>query len=246
MLHVQKISNGEFTLKVNGKLPKLSNDLENEIEHLWISEQHRQDSALFNGRILSASIVSCNGIEGCIAEYRHLIAQTACPELFDYLRVRPVAVSGLLECADGIVFGRRAVSMTQDAGLWELVPSGGIDANKINDDPEYLTVEIDIVSQLLTELHEETGIKSDSISGIYPFCLVDDTDSHVLDIGLVIKSSLSSDEILRAHRKNATKEYDRLRFIPRAEICKFIQEEASRLVGVSTVLIQHFLETSGE
>lgn len=117
-------------IRISNISTPLSAEVEAEVEHLWQVEQQRRGKALFNGKILSAIEVSPQQIIGRIVEYRHLIAQRARPELFDVLNVRPVAVSGLFECADGLVFGRRAGSMTQDAGLWELVPSGGIDTSK--------------------------------------------------------------------------------------------------------------------
>lgn len=244
MLNVQHIlPDTEFTITINGVLPKLSADLENEVERLWLAEQDRRGKAIFNGRIMSASMVTEDGIDGYIVEYRHLIAQRARPALFKDLRVRPVAVSGLLECADGIVFGRRAGSMTQDAGLWELVPSGGIDTSKIND-ARHSTVKVDFLPQILTELHQEIGIKSSFVSSVKPFCVVDDTDSHVLDIGIAIESPLSYDEILTIHRDTATKEYDKLKLVPRSEINQFIQDQASQLVGVSTALIQNFRKST--
>jgi hypothetical protein len=244
MLNVQHISpDTEFTIKINGVLPKLSADLENEVERLWLAEHNRRGKAIFNGRIMSASTVSSDGIHGYIVEYRHLIAQRSRPELFKDLQVRPVAVSGLLECADGIVFGRRADSMTQDAGLWELVPSGGIDTSKINDE-RHSTVKVDFLPQILIELHQEIGIKSSFVSSVKPFCLVDDTDSHTLDIGIAIELPLSYNEILTTHRDTATKEYDKLRLVPRSEINQFIQNEASQLVGVSAALIQHFRKST--
>src|SRR3990167_8022635 len=193
MLNVQSIMDYEFTVSVVGEPPTLSAELENEVERLWLAEQNRRGKAIFNGRIMSASTVSSDGIHGYIVEYRHLIAQRARPELFDVLQVRPVAVSGLFECADGIVFGRRAGSMMQDAGLWELVPSGGIDTSKINDS-RHSPVKVDFLSQILSELHQEIGIQSSFVSSIHPFCLVDDKNSHVLDIGISIVSSLAYDE----------------------------------------------------
>lgn len=240
MLNVQHIlPDTEFIIKINGALPKLSADLENEVERLWLAEQNRRGKAIFNGRIMSASTVSSDGIHGYIVEYRHLIAQRAKPALFKDLQVRPVAVSGLFECADGIVFGRRAESMTQDAGLWELVPSGGIDTSKIHD-ALHSTVKIDFLPQILTELHQEIGIKSSFVSSVNPFCLVDDTDSHVLDIGISIESPLSADKVLRAHHVNATKEYDELRIVSHADVSDFIKHEALRLVKVSAELLQTY------
>src|ERR1700733_13935178 len=77
--------------------------VQSEVEQLWQAEQQRSGKPLTNGRILSAVEISPQRILGRVAEYRHLIAQRARPELFDVLRVRPVAVSGVLECADGLV-----------------------------------------------------------------------------------------------------------------------------------------------
>lgn len=220
MLHVQRIlPDKAFVIKMNGVLPKLSAELENEVERIWLAEQNRHRKTIFNGHIMSASTVSSDGIYGYTAEYRHWIAQRARPELFKDLPLRPVAVSGLLECKDGVVLGRRAASMTQDAGLLELVPSGGIDISKINDDiHQQSNVNVDFLSQILTELHEEIGIKSGFVSRVKPFCLVEDTKSRVLDIGIAIESPLSYDEILTIHRNTATKEYDKLRLVPRSEM----------------------------
>ena len=209
--------------------------VESVVEHLWQAEQQRRGQSLFNGKILSAVEISPQRILGRVLEYRHLIAQRARPELFDVLRVRPVAVSGVFECADGIVFGRRAGTMTQDAGLWELVPSGGIDTSEVPDGAE-----VDYRAQILTELHKEIGIGSDSVASIRPFCLVDDLDSHVLDIGLMMESPLSASAVLKIHREAATRDYDELRVVDRAEVDGFIQGEASQLVGVSAILIQQF------
>jgi hypothetical protein len=235
------LPDSEFSIRINGVMPKLSPDLENEVDRLWLIEQKKRGKSLFNGSIMSAHTVSEAGIDGYIVEYRYLIAQLAQPDLFSVLQVRPVAVSGLFECADGIVFGCRAGTLTQDAGLWELVPSGGIDASKIKYDKiQQTTVNVDFISQILTELHQEIGVKSAFISSINPFCLVDDTDSHVLDIGIAIESPLSYHEILMAHRGIATKEYENLRLIPRSEIGRYIKDEVSQLIGVSTVLIKCF------
>ena len=241
MLRVLPISSAAgFTVTIDYTLPTLSSDLANEVEVLWQAEQKHRGKAIFNGRIMSALMVDSLGIHGCVTEYRYLIAQRARPELFPVLQVRPVAVSGLFKCADGIVFGRRSGMTTQDAGLWELVPSGGIDTRE--DKVKQLQEKVDYLAQILTELHEETGIGSDAVLNVRPFCLVDDTDSHVLDIGIAMISSLSANEVLRMHGEATAKEYDELRVIPLSEVEAFIQGEASQLVGVSMMLIQHFFE----
>jgi len=127
----------------------LPNEVEVEIERIWNEEQSQRGKALFNGEILSAMEVSAQEILGCRAEYKHLVAQRIQPTLFEVLGVRPVAVSGVLECSDGLVLGRRAATTTQDAGLWELVPSGGLDPSNVTENAE-----LDYLLQILAELYE--------------------------------------------------------------------------------------------
>jgi hypothetical protein len=215
----------------------VSGSVECEIERLWKMEQQRRAKPLVNGNILSAVSVSPLRILGRIAEYRHFIAQRARPELFEELRIRPVAVSGLLECADGLVFGRRAEGVTQEPRSWELVPSGGIDPNGLT-----ATEGTGYLSQLLKELREEIGVESDSVSKTTPFCLVDDPDTHVLDIGVAMLSSLSGRTLHDLHRDTGSTEYGEIRVVPIAQIEAFIGNASLQLVPVSALLIQQFLQ----
>jgi len=230
MLNVREIA-PSFDLKLDCDGPVFSEDLESLVEALWQAEQTRRGKAMHDGRIMSAVRVSATGIHGCTVGYRHLIAQRARPELFSQLCVRPVAVSGLLHCRGGIVFGHRANSMTQDAGLWELVPSGGIDTNNSG-------TTVDYIAQIRAELSEETGITATDITTIRPFCLVEDTESHVLDIGISLESSLEAAQVLQIHRETASREYDELCVVPQAQIDRFMADGASRLVGVSMALLR--------
>ena len=210
---------------------KLPDSIEHEVEALWQMEQTRRGAAVFNSSLLSAVESSSQQIVGRVVEYRLLVAQRARPELYDVLQVRPVAVSGLLECADGIVFGRRAATVTQDAGLWELVPSGGLDASK------FVPGEVDYRDQILLELHEEVGVGLESLSSARPFCLIEGIESHVLDIGIAMMSPLAGDALVRMHHVAGSLEYEELRVVARAELAEFMRREAANLVEVSAALI---------
>lgn len=238
MLHVQKLSAAsKFTVTLSEvSSTKLPDDLESEVDTLWRREQERRGKAIFNGRILSALDSTSQGIQCRVVEYRHLIAQRIRPVLYEVLRVRPVAVSGLFECADGVVFGKRGGTLTQDSGLWELVPSGGLGPDEV-----VLGGEIDYRSQIMTELYEEIGIDADAVSSVSPFCLVDDLDSHVLDIGIAMHSALSSDAVLRMHGATVSHEYEALQIVPLASVKEFAQDKSGQLVSVSAKLIEHFL-----
>jgi hypothetical protein len=230
MLH----PDGKFAVRLADAPLQLPNGIETEIEALWRAEQERRQEAIVNGRIVSALEVAPDGIRGRVVEYRHWIAQRIRPELYDVLMVRPVAVSGLLECADGIIFGRRAGTVTQDPHLWELVPSGGLEVRGADHGGEF-----DYRAQILRELQEEIGVDRGAVSSFIPFCLVNDPDSHVLDIGIAMTCGLSATAISGAHRAAGSREYEELRIVPSDEVDEFVRIESSRLVGVSAELVRH-------
>jgi hypothetical protein len=233
MLSVTSFSSSAV-VRLNDSQLVLTNDLDVEVELLWQAEQTRRGKSLFNGKIFSAVEITPDTILGRIVEYRHLIAQRAKPELFDVLNVRPVAVSGLFECMNGVVFGRRSGAMTQDARLWELCPSGGVDTSKTA-----ASGKVNYCAQILTELEEEIGISPDVVTDIHPFCLVDDLESHVIDIGISLASRISADDVISKHRAAATKEYDELLIVSRDEVAQFVKDKRGQLVVVSAALLDH-------
>lgn len=239
MLSVQMLLPGrKFAVRLTDAPSKLPDGLEREIETLWRAEQERRRKPMVNGRIVSALEATPDGIRARIVEYRHWIAQRIRPELYDLLMVRPLAVSGLLECADGIIFGRRAGTVTQDAHLWELVPSGGLEVCDADHG-----VDFDYPAQILRELQEEIGIDRAAVCRIDPFCLVSDPDSHVLDIGIAMSSGLSAAAVSGAHRAAGSREYEELRIVPSDEVDAFVRTESSCLVGVSAELVRHSAQT---
>jgi hypothetical protein len=231
MLAVHEFS-ADSTVTLLAGRHNLPASVECEIDRLWNVEQARRGKYLSNGLIFSAIEISPGQILGRTVEYRQWIAQRGRPELYDVLAVRPVAVAGLFECADGLIFGRRASTVTQDAGLWELVPSGGIDTSQL------APGEVNYRAQILSELHEELGCRSDSVLSATAFCLVEDLESHVLDIGIAMLAQLSAAEVFRTHHVAASQEYEELRVMTVADVNEFVEREASQLVPVSVALIR--------
>ena len=207
--------------------------LERRVEALWRQEQASRTTPLFNGELLSIVSLAPAGIEARVTEYRRFIAQRRDPSLFAELGVRPLAVSGLTRCRDGIVFGRRSMTSTQDAGRWELVPSGGIDARAVRPGGS-----VDVVDQLLNELREETGCSAAAVTSAEPFLLVEDADLGVVDIGIDLVLDLDATSMLASHRIGASKEYDLLRIVPLSELARFISEAQPPIVEVSLTLLQ--------
>lgn len=203
-------------------------------------EQQKGEKKLFNGTFLSATKCSNLTISAIMVEYKYYLAKLIDPILFGHLQIVPIAVSGILECKDGFVFGKRSRTVIQDSGKWELTPSGGIDCTNFT-----LGKPIDFKSQLLIELKEELGINSDAISDIKTFCYVFDPVSSVLDIGIWMKCSLDAKTIEARYEKLLLKEYDELSFVRKDCLERFFKHNSSQLVGISQELLnQHFRQIS--
>jgi hypothetical protein len=204
-----------------------------QVEQIWREEKTRRGDRLFNGRMFSVSSSEPGSIIGWLAEYKCLVAQRREPNLFATLRVCPLAVTGLLRCADGIVFGRRTNDIEQDAGLWELVPSGGIDGSTANADGS-----VDLGAQIIKELAEEIGIPAESLMAPpQPFALVHDSDSHVWDMALALRTSLAKSEIVAAFSALGHREHSELEFVTVGRLTEFIGKQNRYLAQVSASLL---------
>ena len=236
MLAVTSISSDNFQIIIDTNAPTLSEELKDQIENIWMAQQNKKRRKLYNNYIISAVCVSKECIHCCLVEYKYFIAQHTQPNLYKFLKVRPVAVSGLLICDDGVVFGRRNKSTTQDAGLLELVPSGGIEYNQKQN-----SINVDYINQILIELKEETGIERESIINMYPYCLIENELSHVIDIGIAIETNLDKKNINDLHKKKSTDEYDVLQIVSDSDLYKFIELNKNKLVNISYELLYYFL-----
>jgi hypothetical protein len=212
------------------------------VEQIWQTEiQNRgPDKSLFNGRLFSIERTQPGRIAGWLAEYKWFLAQRREPALYDALRVRPLAITGLLHCADGIVFGRRASHVEQDAGRWELVPSGGVDDSATRPDGS-----IDLAQHVIKELTEETGIVRELIEGSPPpFAIARDESSHVSDVGILLRTSLSEADIQATFARLTNREYTDLQVVAFDRVGEFIQRCFDSLAPVSLALLQSYQQSN--
>ncbi len=213
--------------------PVLSPEVHRRVEDIWQAETALRGDRLFNGRLFSIAQSTPQHMRGWLAEYRWFIAQRRDPSLHAYLKVRPLAVTGVLHCAEGIVFGRRASHLEMDPGRWELVPSGGVDGAHVN-----RAGRVDLAAQLLTELVEETGIPpSEVASPPHAFAMVEDARSHVTDIGFTIRIAHSAAQMRALFATAAHREYVALEVVPATQIARFLAECGDTLVEVSRALL---------
>jgi hypothetical protein len=216
-----------------GEASSLPASLEAEVAVLWERERAKRPDGLFDGRIFSVAALARERISGCFVPYRRLIAQRARPGLFAGLRIRPLAVSGLLAGADGVVFGRRAVGVTDDAGRWELVPSGGITPDCVDG-----AGAVDLRRQILAELAEEVGLDSADVAVSAPFGAFEDGDSHVVDIALELATPLPGDRIRASHARRGGPEYSEVAVVANSAIPGFVAAHEGQLAAVSRALLE--------
>ena len=226
----------DLSVRVTRAMPTLSPALDAEVEALWQMAATRVAAGgagiLFNGRVFSADVITPHAISGHLTEFRRIVAQMEKPALFDALCVRPLAVCGVLRCADGVVFGRRHASAVYQAGLWQLPPAGSVDANAVSADGS-----VDVRRQLGSELREEVGLSADDVDEAMPLCVVEHPGSHVCDLGMALSTGLSGAAVLAAHRTFGNGEYPTLRIVPTPDLPEFLAKAGDSVVPPAPVFL---------
>ncbi len=217
-------------------MPALDASLDAAVEALWRTAARRVAEGgagtLFNGQVFSADRITPGEITGHVTEFRRIVAQMERPELFAALGLRPLAVCGVLRCADGVPFGRRHPAAIYQPGLWQLPPAGSVDPSAVAADGT-----VDLCAQVLTELTEELGIPPDQVGPPRPLCVVEHPASHVSDVGIAMETALTGAQVLHAHRAHANTEYDPLVIVPFAGLADFVSRAGDRLVPPARVFL---------
>ena len=223
-------------VRVVRPMPDLDARLDATVEHLWRAAATRVVTGgagtLFNGRVFSADRITPAEITGHITEFRRIVAQMEQPALFAALGLRPLAVCGVLRCADGVPFGRRHPAAIYQPGMWQLPPAGSVDPAAIAADGM-----VDLAAQVLAELTEELGIPPDQVDRPRPLCAVEHPGSHVTDVGIALATGLTGAEVLAAHRAHANAEYDPLIVVPFSELADFVGRAGDLLVPPARVFL---------
>ncbi len=221
---------GDVSLRIGREMPPLDPALDAVVERHWQRAQaaHR----LFNGQVFCADRVTPPGlIEGHWTEYRRVVAQMADPALFAQLRVRGVAVCGVLCGPDGIAVGRREAGSVYQAGQWQLPPAGSVDGAAATPGGA------DWRRALLQELGEELGLREADAAALHPLCLIQHP-TGVLDVGVRIDTPLDAAAILARHEASGDAEYDRLLVRPAGAVAAAVAAEGGLLVPSSRLLLQ--------
>jgi hypothetical protein len=190
------------------------------VDRLWNEECAQRGGALFDGRLFSLARRRSGRLEGWFTDYRAWIAQLREPSLFAALRIAPIGVCAILVVDGGVVLGKRDHRVTLNAGLWELVPSGGLDESARDG-----AGRIDVRRQLESELTEELNVDPGRLRSCTPFAVIADERTHVSDVvvELELEFELRARELLAAFEQRRERELTALRVVRREDLAAFFQ-----------------------
>jgi hypothetical protein len=206
-----------FRIVINNSKKIFEADIERQIESIWIAENAKRK--IFNGGILSVDSFSESVIQVSISNYKYYLAQTLNKYLFEVLKIRSLAVSGVVSLGSKVVFGKRGKDLTQDPNKWELIPSGAV------------TAELSPSDQLVLELEEELGVAAEQVKEVRPFILIEDVESKVIDIGFEV-------ELKSEGRLARSEEYSEILWIEKNKTRKFCDDRVDQIVPVSCELLK--------
>ncbi|MXP65964.1 hypothetical protein E0493_21690 [Roseomonas sp. M0104] len=212
--------------------PPVPPDLQPLLEAHWQAAQEKAGGRLFDGPVFTLTSVSPARLEGAFVRYKALVAQTREPALFARLGLRALSVCGVLECADGIVLGRRGGGATYQPGMWQLPPAGSVDASARQG------TRIDARAQILSELEEEVGLSAAEVEAATPFCLVVHPGTHYHDLGIRLRTPLRGEQVLARQEKVTHREYLELRILPHQDLPGFLDGLAGQVVPTTRILLQ--------
>ena len=229
---LQKHAFDKLRIRSEGDAPPLPPEISKIVDALW-DESVSHNSGLFDDRIFSFSNFDTFAIEGHFVPYRHLRAISSNPALKHQIKLRPLAISGVAKCSDGIIIGKRAAGVSSMRGLWEFCPSGGINAEHVS-----TAGDVDFHSLILSELLDEVGIQKDFVKNICISEGYENISSGLLDLVADMEIDLSSDQVINLHRQNATDEYDEIRVISEKDIKAFCSSVNWSIVDVTYQLMK--------
>lgn len=200
------------------------------VEMLWLEEVAARPSTTFNGQILNFISLEGERLLGEFVDYKFYFAQLKDPLLKTSLQIDPIAISGLTLSGNKVLFGRRSQKVMQFRGLYEAVPSGGIDPHALRGQF------IDLKEQFQRELWEETGISVTEVKNIQPFLLVHDSTTDTYEICAAIEVNYP---VVYEERK-PTAEYEEFVWVPKSEIKSFATKHSAEFLPFSLFLLKNW------
>lgn len=223
-----------LTVIDTGEELNISPSAQEKVSSIWSREKENRGDDLFEGRIFNVTEITRETLTGFYIDYSVFLAQYCESGLFEDLAVRSLTVSGFVTCEQGVIVGLRNENLTQDAGLWELVASGGVDETVRLDDGT-----VDIHEQFLNELCEEINLPVESVSELSSLVLLEDSETHVCDIVLEARLSVGADILYPLFNECGCEEYVEIDIIPEPSIKSFVQLMNSSITPATLEILAH-------
>ena len=214
--------------------------LRNRVAQLWDRAIREHGSALNDSDLFSlvgAADPSKSEISGHFIKYRYYVAQSVDPSLQEALKVRPLAVTAIVRCPDGLTIGRRIRTAAKDCDLWELIPAGGIEPDSV-----LPTGRVDPRLQVRKEMCEEIGVCGIEVASLEPlFWMV---EGDVTDLVYTFELGASRADIQDLFARLPTREHAVIDFLPLDRIRHELDHE-NKIWSASTRALLEALLSNG-
>ncbi len=199
------------------------------VDAIWEARKATRPG-LFDGTLFSLDRFEDGAAVGFIARYKWYVAQLEAPSLFAELRVRSLALTGVLTVNGHVIFGRRRPDLAIEGGLWELAPSGTIDAILREPDGS-----VSWRAVFLEEMREELGL--DIPAGLpEPFAFVENTATNIWETGVAAELPMDHRDVLAAWAACPTPEHSELAAVPIEDVPRFLKVRRHEMVGATPYL----------
>ena len=222
----------DLEIMISGDTRVISNELKTKIDEIWDAAIRASGPTLFNGTLYSVTDIQPDRITVRPVEFKQFYAQNQEDALFVELGIRPLACTGVVRCAEGLIFAKRSESVMLNQGYWELGPSGVFDDAAKCEDSTLSTQAV-----FTGELVEELGIP-ESVSQTEDI-LVAFEDKGQRSIDLILSASVSIDaaKVHDYFGSRETDEYSEVKVIPDKGIRGFISQSAVSVLPLSLSIL---------
>ncbi len=244
---------GSLRISLDAPARRLDPVARQRMDEVWAREAAR-NPRLFDAPMLSAVEVDAAGghIRCRRGSYRELVAHPIVDTGVLQVSVTGVCLGQDARGAEHVMLARRGAQTRIYGGMWELAPSGGLDApvRASSDAPSEMTGR-DAWDQVMLELEEELGLEnSGAIGPSDPACLCTDPHARSIDIvfpvrvawvvGEAVGDGADVGAVAGAPVGGMAWEYDRVRWVPLAEVAAFDARHAGEIIAPSRALLRWF------
>lgn len=219
-------------IEISRDFEHIPNNVCTAVDKIWDAGLQEAKSSLYDGTLYSVTKMTPARITVQKTRYKHFYAQLQDPNLFEALKVRPLACNGVLRSHNGLVFARRSKSVMLDQQCWEFAPSGTFD-----DDCKSSDTTLDVGALFRIECLEELGIPGHALKIGTVLGAFEHLHTRAFDLILEAKTPLRKADIERAFRARKTKEYSDLAVVHDEEIEGFVKQHRTQFVSTTLAIL---------